>query len=1105
MGDGTEPSAGEGAKSDRDDLPRHVLDGLLEGCQVIGPDFTYLYVNDAVARQGRKKRAQLLGRTMMDAYPGIEQTAMFEVLRNCMEQRTTACMENEFIFPDGSIGWFELRFEPVPDGVAILSLDITQRKGAEEALRRSRRALSVLSDTNQTLVRAEDEAGFMRDVCRIAVERGGYLLAWIGLGEAGSEHAVQPVARAGNDEGFVDAECLLAHEDHDESGLVGRTMVTAQTHVARNLGEDRRSMSRHRQAAERGFGSAIALPIRIQGRCVGALAIYAAEADAFDVEERALLEEMALDLGHGLATLRAERTRREVQRKYATLLGNLPGMAYRCRNDRDWTMEIISGGCLELTGYSPEDVIENSSLSYAHIIHPDDRDRVRDEVEVAVADGKRFVLEYRITTAGGEERWVWEQGTPILSDSGQVAALEGFILDITSRKRAEAQTEVLNDRLLRLARVVQALSGARGIDQVTKIVRKATRDLVGSDGATFILQDGDQCHYVDEDAIAPLWKGKKFPLSACISGWSMLHRCPAVIEDIYADDRIPHDAYRPTFVRSLVMVPIRSDDPVGAIGAYWAYRYRASTDEVHILQALADSTSVALENIRVLGELKRGEARFRAVYDHLPNATFLWRRQSEGVVLTDFNAAAKAAMGGSVTDILGKSAPALCDYFPSLDEDLERCFQTRAPVRREVDCNLSGSDARQRMVLTYGFLPPDMAILHTEDITNQRRTEQQLQASQRLEAIGRLAGGVAHDFNNLLTVINSYTAFAIDALPESHPVRSDLIEVLTAGERGAALTRQLLAFGRKQILEPVILDLNEVVRGVERMLRRLLGEDIDIMVVLADGLGNVEADPSQVEQVIMNLAVNARDAMPQGGKLTIETANVELDEQYAEKRISVRPGQFVRLSISDTGCGMAATTRERIFEPFFSTKEHGKGTGLGLATVYGVIKQSGGHIWVYSEPGHGSTFKVYLPQVDVQPLETKRRPASLSPRGNETVLIVEDETPVRKIAERVLTTAGYRVLTAATPREALLLCEEHAGEIELLLTDVVMPEMGGRDLAERVSKLNSNIKVLYMSGYTDNAIVHHGVLDREARFIAKPFTFVTLTRKVREVLDEPVG
>jgi signal transduction histidine kinase/CheY-like chemotaxis protein len=428
-------------------------------------------------------------------------------------------------------------------------------------------------------------------------------------------------------------------------------------------------------------------------------------------------------------------------------------------------------------------------------------------------------------------------------------------------------------------------------------------------------------------------------------------------------------------------------------------------------------------------------------------------------------------------------------------------MESRCANRREVEWVPPRSKEPRILVLTYGHVPPDKAILHTDDITEQRRTERKLQISQRLEAVGRLAGGVAHDFNNMLSVIMGFTGFAIDSLREADPLRADLMEAQNAAERAAELTSQLLAFSSKQVLEPEVINPNEIVLRMQRMLRRLLGEDIELAVGIARSVGSIKADAGQIEQVIMNLAVNARDAMPQGGKLVIETANVALDEEAARGREGIEPGRYVKIAVSDTGCGMDAATKERVFEPFFTTKEMGKGTGLGLATAYGIVRQSGGAVIVRSEPGEGATFEIYLPRVDEPAAEKALKSLPAVATGEETVLIVEDEHAVRALAERMLRNAGYRVLVACDGGEALLLCEKHGGEIDLLLTDVVMPQMSGKELADRLAETRPEMKVLYMSGYTDEAIDHHGVLDAETHFIAKPFTVSELTHKVRNTLD----
>jgi len=508
------------------------------------------------------------------------------------------------------------------------------------------------------------------------------------------------------------------------------------------------------------------------------------------------------------------------------------------------------------------------------------------------------------------------------------------------------------------------------------------------------------------------------------------------------------------------------------------------------------------ERYRAEEKLRESEERYRDLFE---NANDLIHSFNEEGRILYVNRAWRNALGYTEEETHDLNVENV--YHPegrqSFAEQIERLLRGETMDKAEVI--LVTKDGRKILgeaSLTCKLVEGKPAIIRSivRDVTEGRHLEDQLRQTAKMEAIGQLAGGVAHDFNNLLTVISGYSQILQEGLGAKE--RDYAAEILKASERAASLTRQLLAFSRRQILAPQVLDLNQIVSNMEKMLTRLIGEHIELVTIQHPNLGRVKADAGQIEQVILNLAVNARDAMPEGGKLTIETSDIDLDEAYTRSHVSVVPGPYVMLAVSDTGVGMDAETMSHIFEPFFTTKEKGKGTGLGLSTVYGIVNQSSGNVWVYSELGRGTTFKVYLPRLQqtAPRLETATSPA-ISIRGTETVLLVEDEEGVRALVRDTLQAYGYKVLEARGAEHAEAILEKHSDPIHLLLTDVVMPQMSGKELAKRFFPRHPEAGVLYMSGYTDNAIVRHGVLEPGTSFLQKPFMPKTLVKKVREVLD----
>ena len=714
-----------------------------------------------------------------------------------------------------------------------------------------------------------------------------------------------------------------------------------------------------------------------------------------------------------------------------------------------------------------------------------------------------FTLDYA-SQGHSEPRWFMLTVTRL--DGGGVIAHA----DITARRRTETSAAALIETGRELAGGLEPAEVARQV--ASSVVR-----VFDAMHSTLYRLDRDAGRLVCIAAAGvgdpEEWRGRSVKIGEGPVGRAAAEERSVWSPDVLADAKIPLPEWaiarvRVDGFRSVLAMPLKAGDRLIGVLALGDAAGRIYTeDELALASAFAGQGAVALENSALYREIRDARDFLQSITDNSPDAIVTSDRMEQ---VTFVSHGAEGMFGCRAEELIG--APVATLYAGDSEEaraikqrlaeggplrNHETTFTTRDGRRVEVSASISQlRDASGAVIGTLWVL---------KDIGERRQLEEQLRQSQKMDAIGRLAGGIAHDFNNLLTVITGRAQMILSRLRPEEPIHRDALLVRTTAERAAALTHQLLAFSRKQVLQPQVLDLNTVVTAMEPMLRRLIGEDIDLAVVPTTGLGRVKADPGQIEQVIVNLVVNARDAMPQGGRLTVETADVELDEAYASRHVSVGPGSYVMLAVSDTGHGMDEQTRSRVFEPFFTTKEQGKGTGLGLATVYGIVKQSGGDIRLYSEVGCGTTFKIYLPRV----LESAESP--IAPGGNpaipvggdETVLLVEDEAEVRDLAREILEGGGYTVLQACDAQEAVLLAERHPGPIHLLLTDVIMPRQSGRALVERLRPLRPETRVLYMSGYTNEAIVRHGVLDPDTLFIQKPFTPMALAQRVRAALDRP--
>lgn len=796
------------------------------------------------------------------------------------------------------------------------------------------------------------------------------------------------------------------------------------------------------------------------------------------------------------ARQRAERAQRQAEERFRSIFENAVEGIYQSTPDGRFIS--VNPAMARMFGYaSPEEMIDAiSDIGLQFYLEASRREEFKRFMEKG-----DFVagLETQVKRKDGAKIWISETSRAVRNVIGRVCYYEGTIEDVTARKRAEAERHVSFE-------IIHAANVTDNLDELLHRIHEALSRVLYAENCFVALYDPPTGlfsfpFFADKyDAAFPSQSMDRSCTSYVFrKGEAML--IPQPVFDRLADQGEVELVGTPS--PSWLGVPLRT--PSATIGVLVVQHYEDRNAYTHrdleFLGSVGGQIALAIERKRAETALRESEARLRVLVEQLP--AILWTTDSE-LRFTSSVGAGLSRLGLKPQEVVGKS---LYEYFQTDDRSfMPIAAHRRALIGESVTFHVewgSGSYACHAEPLRDGHGVVVGVISMALDITDRKQLEAQLRQAQKMEAVGRLAGGIAHDFNNLLMVIQGYTELLLDRLGGEHPLRRNAEQIHDASQRAAGLTRQLLAFSRKQMLDPQVLNIQEVVSDMEKILRRLIGEDIELATTNARDLWSVRADRSQVEQVILNLAVNSRDAMPNGGKLTIETQNVELDSSYSRHAV-VEPGEYVMLAVSDTGTGMDAATQAHVFEPFFTTKEKGKGTGLGLATVYGIVKQSGGYIWVYSEVEKGATFKVYLPRASGEDRQSQKRIVKETRRGSETILLVEDERGVRDLAREYLSQEGYEVLEAQNAEEALKLARNHNGAIQLLFTDVVMAGMSGRQLAEEMQRLRPEIRVLYMSGYTDEAIVHHGLLGRGVVLLQKPFTLNSLAMKVRETLDQVI-
>ncbi len=1014
--------------------------------------FVFLEANAAALTAYGYSRDEFLGMSIIDIRPAEDIQRLMQVARSPRKSpQVKGCWrhrrKNGELF-DAEVTAQEIAFAGKRAVLAVVQ-DVTVRRSAERQMAEHTAFLHALTENNPSAVVAIDMHRRVQ-MCNPAFER----LFGYKLGEIRGRTL----------------ESLVALPGHE-----GETVALVNS-IARDGGICLSAKRRRRD------GSFIdvritGVPLVVNGEAQGCFGIYE------DITERS----------------RAASAQQLAEQRYRRIFENaIEGFFESTPAGKFLT---VNPAMARIAGYdSPAEMIAGIyDIGQQLYVDPSIRGEVKRQLE---EKGELNGFECQMPRKDGSIIWISMNVRALRDASGKIVSHDGTAEDITERKIAELRRQVSTE-------IIHAIGATENLDELLGVVHGAISKALDAENCFVALRDASGTFtfplFRDKFDPQPEPQGLGRGCAAYVfrSGKAQLIP-PRRMQELVAQGEVDLQG---TASRSWLGVPLRTlTETIGVLVVQSYDRENGYTEnDKEFLASVGGQIGFAIERKRAEGRLRESEARLRVLMEQLP--AVVWTIDTD-LRFTSALGAGLARLGLKRDQIVGTL---LSEYFETNDSTfLPIAAHRRAVAGDPVTFQLDWKDGSYAChVEPLRDTEGDVcgAICMALDVTDRKRLEEQFRQAQKMEAVGRLAGGIAHDFNNLLMVIQGYADLMMERLPAGDSLHRNAEQIQVAARRATSLTQQLLAFSRKQMLAPKVLNIHSVVGDMEKILRRLIGEDVELRTSTQADLWLVKADRSQIEQVVMNLAVNARDAMPRGGRLTIETANVELDRSSAQPPLVLNPGKYVMLAVTDSGCGMDAAIQAHIFEPFYTTKEKGKGTGLGLATVYGIVKQSGGYIWVYSEPDRGTTFKIYLPKIeDEVPGEVlDRHPGSFAlPRGSEVILLVEDEKGVRELARQYLEMSGYTVLEAEDGQTALELSGMHSGPIHLLMTDVVMPGISGRELAERISRLRPGIKILYMSGYTDQSIVHHGILESDAVLLQKPFNMASLASKLREILSAEI-